>query len=103
MKINFAKVPIPLSKVFIMNIKKLFIYLFCALSFAFTYETALSQNIKIEIENDKEISVIEAFDLVKKSTDYSLQNWRFSECSENQIKQRCYYSKRIVNRVSCFQ
>lgn len=71
MKINFAKVPIPLSKVFIMNIKKLFIYLFCALSFAFTYETALSQNIKIEIENDKEISVIEAFDLVKKSTDYS--------------------------------
>lgn len=70
MEINFTKVPITFRKGFFIYIMKTFIFLFCAMSFGTSYEATFSQNVKIHIDTDKEISVIEAFELIKKETDY---------------------------------
>ncbi|WP_299665028.1 TonB-dependent receptor [uncultured Polaribacter sp.] len=48
-----------------------FIFFCCSLSFGFVSEPFFSQSIKIEIESDREISVIEVFELIKKKTEYT--------------------------------
>lgn len=70
MEINFTKVPIAFCKGFFVFIMKTFIFLFCAISFGASYEATFSQNVNIHIDADKEISVIEVFELIKKETDY---------------------------------
>ncbi|WP_459212771.1 SusC/RagA family TonB-linked outer membrane protein [Aquimarina rhabdastrellae] len=47
------------------------LFLFCTTLFSFTPNTLFSQNYEIEIDQDKEISVDEIFDLIRKQTDYT--------------------------------
>ncbi|WP_405291786.1 SusC/RagA family TonB-linked outer membrane protein [Algibacter sp. Ld11] len=49
---------------------KTIIFLCCALTFGFNPNTGFSQNVKIHIDKDKEVSVIDVFELIKKATDY---------------------------------
>lgn len=48
-----------------------FIFLFCSIVFGFNHNDGFSQNVKIEINSDKTISIIEAFEIIKKQTDYT--------------------------------
>lgn len=71
MEINFTGGSVISYRRSFIYIMKAFIFLCCAFSFGASFEGALSQNVKIKIEADKEISVIEAFELIKKATDYN--------------------------------
>ncbi|MFD2724924.1 SusC/RagA family TonB-linked outer membrane protein [Hyunsoonleella rubra] len=49
---------------------RLFVLLCCTLTFGLSPKTGFSQNIKINISQDQELSVIDVFELIKKETDY---------------------------------
>ncbi len=49
---------------------KTFVFLFCATVFSITPIDVLSQNSKIRIDADKELTVDEVFDIIKDQTDY---------------------------------
>jgi TonB-linked SusC/RagA family outer membrane protein len=71
MEIKFTGDFFLLRKKLLTTIMKTFIYLFCAISFAFVPSEGMSQNSKIKIDTDKTISVEEVFDLIKTQTDYT--------------------------------
>ena len=71
MEIKFTGILFLLRKRLLINIMRTFIYLFCAISFAFVPNNGLSQNTKITIDSDKVISVEKVFELIKKQTDYT--------------------------------
>lgn len=52
------------------TIMKTFVFLFCALSFALGSKEGFSQDAKIRIEKDREISIEKIFKLINKQTDY---------------------------------
>lgn len=70
MKFKFIRGPICYRKKFSLIIMKTLIFLCCALTFGFNPNTGFSQNVKINIDSDREISVIDVFELIKKATDY---------------------------------
>ncbi|QVY65009.1 SusC/RagA family TonB-linked outer membrane protein [Polaribacter sp. Q13] len=70
MKFIFIRGPIDFRKKSLLFIMKTFIFLSCALTFGFNSKTSFSQNVKINIKNNQEISVIDVFELIKKETDY---------------------------------
>ncbi|GAA4234641.1 SusC/RagA family TonB-linked outer membrane protein [Postechiella marina] len=49
---------------------KTLIFLSCVLTFGFNSRASFSQNVKINIDRDQKISVIDVFELIKKETDY---------------------------------
>ncbi|GGD20738.1 SusC/RagA family TonB-linked outer membrane protein [Hyunsoonleella pacifica] len=49
---------------------RLFVLLCCTFTFGLNPVTGFSQNIKINIDHDQELSVIDVFELIKKETDY---------------------------------
>lgn len=51
-------------------IMKTFIFLFCTVVFSFNSENGFSQNANIIIDSDREASVEEIFEIIKKQTDY---------------------------------
>ena len=53
-----------------MNIMRTFIFLFCTTLFALTPENVLSQHSKIEVKENKKMSIDEVFDLIMDQTDY---------------------------------
>ncbi len=52
-------------------IMRAFVFLFSVVLFALSPENVISQNSKIKIDQDKNITVDEIFDLIKKQTDYN--------------------------------
>ncbi|AOW10785.1 SusC/RagA family TonB-linked outer membrane protein [Flavobacterium gilvum] len=52
------------------NIMRAFIFLFCTTLFALTPGHVLSQHVKIQVKEDKKMSVDEVFDLIMEQTDY---------------------------------
>ncbi|WP_203256180.1 SusC/RagA family TonB-linked outer membrane protein [Hyunsoonleella ulvae] len=70
MEINFTRVPIYIRKVLFIWIMRLFVLLCCTLTFGLNPITGFTQNIKINIDHDQELSVIDVFELIKKETDY---------------------------------
>jgi len=70
MEINFNRSPIDIRKMPFIWIMRLFIFLCCTLTFGMSPVTGFSQNIKIHIDQDQELSVIDVFELIKKETDY---------------------------------
>jgi TonB-linked SusC/RagA family outer membrane protein len=50
---------------------KIFIFLFCVLTFGFSTEKGFSQNTKVRIASDGALSIEEVFDIIKKQTDYT--------------------------------
>ncbi|MDH5414906.1 MAG: SusC/RagA family TonB-linked outer membrane protein, partial [Flavobacteriaceae bacterium] len=47
-----------------------FIFLFCSMTFGLNSYNGFSQNAEIQIDSDKQISIEEIFELIKKQTDY---------------------------------
>ena len=54
----------------LMNLMRIFIFIFCTSLFAFTPSNIISQNSKVKIEESKELSVDEIFDLIMDQSDY---------------------------------
>ncbi len=71
MKINFTFFLFFLKKKFLTNLMRIFLILFCTVSFGFTPRNVFSQNSKINIDRDKTITVDEVFELIKEQTDYT--------------------------------
>ncbi len=70
MKINFTYPHFYFRKWLLMNIMRTFIFLFCTTLFALTPENVLSQHSKIEVKENKKMSIDEVFDLIMDQTDY---------------------------------
>ncbi|TBN16284.1 SusC/RagA family TonB-linked outer membrane protein [Hyunsoonleella pacifica] len=70
MEINFSRAPIHIRKRLFIWIMRLFVLLCCTFTFGLNPVTGFSQNIKINIDHDQELSVIDVFELIKKETDY---------------------------------
>lgn len=70
MEIIFTNPHFHFRKWLIRNIMRTFIFLFCTTVFALTPVKTLSQNVKIEVKENKKISVDEFFDLIMQQTDY---------------------------------
>ena len=71
MKINLTKVPILFKKRLLILFMRTFIFLFCSITFGFNYNSGFSQNVKITIDSNRELSVIDVFEIIKKQTDYT--------------------------------
>lgn len=59
------------QKGLIINLMRLFVFLFCTTVFSFTSTEVFSQNVKITIKKDQEISVDQVFEMIKAQTKYS--------------------------------
>ncbi|APY11832.1 SusC/RagA family TonB-linked outer membrane protein [Seonamhaeicola sp. S2-3] len=70
MKNYFSRALIYLRERLLFRLMRLFIFLCCTLTFGFNSKTGFSQNTKIYIDKDQEISAIDIFELIKKETDY---------------------------------
>lgn len=71
MKINFTTNLFYLKKELLINLMRIFLILFCTVSFGFTPKNVFSQNTKIRIDTDKTITVDQVFELIKEQTDYT--------------------------------
>lgn len=71
MKINFTIILFYLKKELLTNLMRIFLILFCTVSFGFTPKDVFSQNMKIRIDTDKTITVDQVFELIKEQTDYT--------------------------------
>ncbi len=71
MKIKFTVNLFYVKKGLLINLMKIFLLLFCTVSFGFTPKNVFSQNAKIVIDTDKTISVDEVFELIREQTDYT--------------------------------
>ncbi|WP_411029283.1 SusC/RagA family TonB-linked outer membrane protein [Spongiimicrobium sp. 3-5] len=47
------------------------IFLFCLATFGFTTSNGFSQNLRIDVDSDQEVTVEQVFDLIRKQTDYT--------------------------------
>mgnify|MGYP006361606471 FL=1 len=52
-------------------IMRSFIFLFCSTVFAFSPGNIFSQNVKVQIESDKKITIDEVFNIIKQQTDFN--------------------------------
>ena len=100
MEIKFTGVFFLLRKKLLTIIMRTFIYLFCAISFAFVPSEGLSQNAKIKIDTDKTISVEEVFDLIKKQTDYTFfyENSLFKELPKVKLHKGIIVVKELLDK-----
>ena len=71
MNFKFTKNSVRYQSEFLRTIMKSFVFLFCTLSFALGPNKGFSQDAKITIEEDKEISIGEVFKLINEQTEYT--------------------------------
>ena len=71
MNFKFTKNSVRFQSEFLRTIMKSFVFLFCTLSFALGPNKGFSQDAKITIEKDKEISIGEVFKLINEQTEYT--------------------------------
>jgi len=71
MKININTVLLKRKKEHLTLIMRISVFLFCATVFSLTPENVFSQNAKIVIDSDKEVSIHQIFDLIKEQTNYT--------------------------------
>jgi hypothetical protein len=71
MKININTVLLKRKKEHLTLIMRISVFLFCATVFSLTPENIFSQNAKIVIDSDKEVSIHQIFDLIKEQTNYT--------------------------------
>ena len=70
MKIKLNKSSFQFEKWHLMNIMRTFVFLFCATIFASIPSNVVSQNSKINVLEDKVLTVDEVFDLIMEQTEY---------------------------------
>lgn len=71
MEIKFTNVLFDSKKNLLKTIMRLFFLLFCVFSFGFTPSNGFSQNAKIKIKSDLNLTVDEVFNLIRQQTDYT--------------------------------
>ena len=71
MKTKPNRVRVFLIRKFLMIAMKIYIFLFCILTFGLNSENGFSQNTKITIASDGELSMEEVFDIIKKQTEHT--------------------------------
>jgi len=71
MKIKFTTILFFIKKELLINLMKIFLILFCTVSFGFTPKNVFSQNTNILINSDRTITVDDVFELIKEQTDYT--------------------------------
>ena len=71
MKFKFTHVLFVNRKNLLKTIMRGFVFFCCLLTFGFTTENGMSQNAKIEIESDINLTVDQVFDLIIQQTDYT--------------------------------
>lgn len=71
MKTKFVGLPMLYRKKLLFVIMRTFIFLFCIASFGFSTKIGFSQDKKIVIDANQELTVEEVFDLIREQTDYS--------------------------------
>ena len=71
MKTKFNDILIYHRDKFLINIMRTFIFLCCLMTFAFGPKSALSQDAKIVINTDTDLSVEQVFELIKDQTDHA--------------------------------
>ena len=83
-----------------MNIMKFFFFLCITTVFGFTPNNMLSQNSKIKIDVDKEVTVDEIFDLIMEQTDYKFiyQEGIFNNLPKVQIKKGIVTANDLLER-----
>ncbi len=71
MEIKLTKVSFPNGKAILLFMMRTFIILFCTSVFSLTPRELISQNTKVTIDVDKEVTVDEVFDIITKQTKYA--------------------------------
>jgi TonB-linked SusC/RagA family outer membrane protein len=71
MNFKFTKNSVHCHRELLRTIMKSFVFLFCTLSFALGPNKGFSQDAKVTIEKDKEISIGEIFKLINEQTEYT--------------------------------
>ena len=100
MKLKFSKVSFPLRKWLLITIMRTFIFLFCTSIFAFTTSNVVSQNSKVYIEKNSELTVDEIFDLVKNQTEYKFfyEEELFKDFPKIKLKKGFIVTNRLLKR-----
>ncbi|TVZ25334.1 iron complex outermembrane receptor protein [Gillisia sp. Hel_I_86] len=70
MKIKPTKVLLFSRKKLLTNIMKTLIFFFCSVTFSFTPNNVLSQNVKVKINQDRTVTIDEVFKIISNQTDY---------------------------------
>lgn len=71
MEFKFTKAFSVYRKKMLIFLMRTFLFLFCTIAFGFNSNSSFSQNAKVVIENNKNITVDNVFDLIKKQTNYT--------------------------------
>ena len=100
MKIKLTNVCFLIRKRLLMNIMRVFIFLFCATFFALSPENVISQNSKIKIEEDKTLTVDEVFDLIMNQTDYNFfyEKGIFKDFPSIEVKKGVVRTHKLLKR-----
>lgn len=101
MEIKFNAPPfLFLRKRIILTIMKTFILLFCTSVFGFTPNSMLSQNSKIKIHIDKNLSVDEVFELIIDQTDYKFiyEEGMFKGIPSIAVKKGSISTQKLLNK-----
>lgn len=81
---------------------KIFIFFCCILTFGFSAEKGFSQNAKIKIVADGQISIGEAFEIIKKQTDYTFfyKSDLFDELPKVSVKKGRIRVNELLNKFN---
>lgn len=99
MKIKLTNVGFLNRNRFLMNVMKIFVFLFCTTVFSLTPYNLASQNSKIKIDEDKVLAVDEVFDLIMEQTDYKFfyEEGIFNDLPKVQVKKGTIKTNKLLN------
>ncbi|MGS0524409.1 carboxypeptidase-like regulatory domain-containing protein [Zobellia nedashkovskayae] len=100
MEIKFTESLFYFRKTLLINIMRTFIFLFCVTMFSFTPNNVLSQNAKIKIDIDKEVTIDEVFDLITQQTEYAFmyQDNLFKDFPKVQLEKGVILMDKLINQ-----
>lgn len=100
MKIKLTNSLFCLRQRFLKLLMRTFIFLFCTAMFSFTPKHLLSQNVKVVIETDKEVTVDEVFDIIDTQTDYRFiyHEDLFKDFPKVQLKKGAIRLNKLLNQ-----
>lgn len=100
MNLKFNGVYFSNRKRLLMNLMRIFIFIFCTSLFALTPSNIVSQNSKVHIEESKELTVDEIFDLIMDQSDYKFfyQEGMFKDVPKVQVKKGIISTNELLKR-----
>ncbi|GAA3617554.1 TonB-dependent receptor [Flavivirga amylovorans] len=100
MKIKLTRLLFSHGKEVLINIMRSFIFLMCLSAFSITPNNVLSQDAKIKIDKNKELTVDEVFDLIMSQTDYTFiyQVDMFKDYPKVDVKKGTVKANRLLEK-----